>query len=107
MASAPARFNEQVAGQKRFLKSRTRVRFLHVREDLSVWCRELGVRDDALESLVWEVVALVDAPASELVSLLRRRVPALAVNLDKSSSIALAQRLRSAAIRGEVRFTRS
>ena len=93
-----------VAGRSVYLKFRTRARFIDTRNDLSAWCLEMGVQEAALEPLVWDVVALVDAPVSDLASMLRRRVPALAADLDEWSSVALAQRLRLAATRGETRL---
>jgi len=89
-----------------FYKFRTRTRFIQVREELSAWCREVGVADDVLEPLVWDVVALIDARQAKLAAMLTQRVPALAVALDKRSAKALAERLRAAATRGEVGFSR-
>lgn len=100
------RFNTGVAGRVNFYKFRTRARFIQVRDELSAWCREVGVADDVLEPLVWDVVALIDAPAVELAAVLRQRVPPLSVALDKKSAKALAERLKVAATRGEVRFIR-
>lgn len=89
-----------------FLKFRARVRFLRVREELSVWCREVGIRDDAVESLAWGVVAVIDRPPAELADLLQQQMTSWGGILNSYSATLLAERIRAAGTRGEVRFVR-
>jgi hypothetical protein len=89
-AAVPVEFNTAMA-KVNFYKFRTRARFIQVREELSSWCREVGIADDVLEPLVWDVVALIDARPPRLAAMLEQRVPTLAVALDRRSAKALAE----------------